>query len=57
MKDNPVKPWKAIAAAVSAGLTALLTFAADLPQYVVIGAVVAVAALATYVTPNPKVPQ
>jgi hypothetical protein len=53
--DNPKKPWKAVAAAVSAGLTSLLTFAADLPFGVVVGATVAVAALATYVVPNPKV--
>ena len=53
--DDPKRPYKSIAAAASAGLTSLLTFAADLPSAVVIGATVLVAAIATYVTPNPSV--
>lgn len=55
MYDDPKRPWKALAAAASAGLTSLLTFAADLPPAVIIGATVLVAMLATYRVPNPKI--
>ncbi len=55
MRDDPKRPWKAIAGAVSAGLTSLLTFANDLPLGVVVASTVGVAMLATYLVPNPKI--
>ena len=56
VEADPAKPYKAIAAAVLAALTAVLTqYADDLPllALIVIGALVA--GIGTYVVPNPIV--
>lgn len=55
MEDDPKRPWKAIAGAVFAALSASLAFAGDLPTWAIILITCIVAGLATYVVPNPKV--
>lgn len=56
MKDDPTKPFKTIAAIVSSFLTAFIaTNATDLPTWAVALATGVVAAIAVYLTPNPKV--
>lgn len=56
VKDNPAKPWKMIAALVSAFVTSFLaTNATDLPSWAVGLLTALVAAIAVYLTPNPKV--
>lgn len=57
MKDDPTKPYKTIAAIISAFLTSFLaTNATDLPAWAVGLVTALVAAIAVYMTPNPKVP-
>lgn len=57
MKDDPSKPYKAIAAIVSAFLASFLTTnATDMPSWAVGLLTAAVAAIAVYLVPNPKVP-
>jgi hypothetical protein len=56
MKDDPTKPYKTIAAIVSAFLTSFIaTNATDLPSWGVGLVTALVAAIAVYLTPNPKV--
>lgn len=54
VEDDPRYPFKAIAAAIMAGGASLLTYADDLPKWVVIAVAVVLAGLATFVVPNPK---
>lgn len=53
-KDDPKRPWKAIIAAVVAGLAVVMTYADDLPKVAIIIAAVLVAGLSTFLVPNPK---
>jgi hypothetical protein len=56
MKDDPSKPYKMIAAIVSAFLTSFLaTNATDMPPWAVGLVTALVAAIAVFMTPNPKV--
>jgi hypothetical protein len=56
VKDDPAKPWKTIAAIVSAFLTSFVaTNATDLPAWGVGLVTAVIAAIAVYLTPNPKV--
>lgn len=56
VKDDPGKPYKAIAAAVVAGVGAAIAGGQDiLPAWVMLLLVVLAAGLGTYVVPNPKV--
>ena len=54
IEADPAKPWKAIVAAVSAGLAAVLAdYADELPLWATILIVAVLAGLATFVTANP----
>lgn len=56
VKDDPAKPWKTLAAIASAFLTSFIaTNATDLPSWGVGLVTAVVAAIAVYLTPNPKV--
>lgn len=56
MKDDPTKPYKMIAAIVSAFLTSFLTTSAtDMPAWAVGLVTALIAAIAVYLVPNPKV--
>jgi hypothetical protein len=56
VKDDPAKPWKTLAAILSAFLTSFITTnATDLPAWGVGLITAVVAAIAVYLTPNPKV--
>jgi mono/diheme cytochrome c family protein len=56
MKDDPSKPYKMIAAIISAFLTSFIaTNATDMPAWAIGLVTAAVAAIAVYLTPNPKV--
>ncbi len=52
-RPDPKRPYKAIAAAVVAGGTALLTYKDVLPLWVTIVTSVIVAGVLTYQVPNP----
>lgn len=56
-KDDPARPWKAIAGALAAGCAAIITANIDsLPAWVTVLCVFGAAAGGTYAVKNPKVP-
>lgn len=52
-KADPKRPYKVYAVLVATGIAQLLTFAAELPRWLIICLTVAAAMLAVFVTPNP----
>lgn len=57
MKDDPFKPYKAIAASVAATATAVLTTAVGLPTWAVLTLTVVAAGAGAFAKSNPKVSQ